>query len=68
MSIFIESKTPNQCRSHHQKMMTKFGTIQTIIKDLIQKSQTSNESENKIEQEKIDSEMEKEKEISTVLS
>lgn len=43
MSIFIESKTPNQCRSHHQKMMTKFGTIQTIIKDLIQNSQTSNE-------------------------
>lgn len=31
MSYEIGSKTPNQCRSHHQKMIIKFKTIQNII-------------------------------------
>ena len=35
MSDFIESKTPNQCRSHHQKVIKKFKTIEEAIKNYV---------------------------------
>lgn len=31
MSVFLVSKTPKQCRTHHQKMMIKFGKVENII-------------------------------------
>lgn len=52
MSIFIESKSPNQCRSHHQKMMAKFHSIEKIISQLIPKNQDTNPSEDKIKSKK----------------
>lgn len=27
----MASKTPKQCRTHHQKMMIKFGKVENII-------------------------------------
>lgn len=34
MSLFMVSKTPKQCRTHHQKMMIKFGSVEMIIEEL----------------------------------
>lgn len=31
MSQYVKSKNPEQCRSHHQKMVLKYGSIQGII-------------------------------------
>jgi len=31
MSLFIGSKTAGQCRSHHQKLLTKFKSLDKII-------------------------------------
>ncbi len=31
MSRYIQSRDSTQCRSHHQKMMTKYGSIARII-------------------------------------
>lgn len=31
MSLFIHSKFPEQCRTHHQKVLAKYGTIENII-------------------------------------
>lgn len=33
MSKYIKMRDPSQCRSHHQKMMTKFKSIQAIIQN-----------------------------------
>ena len=35
MSFFIGTKTSNQCRSHHQKMIQKYKTIDNIIHNMI---------------------------------
>jgi len=35
MSDFIQSKSPNQCRSHHQKVMKKFKTLEIALKNCI---------------------------------
>lgn len=43
MSHFIQSKNPEQCRSHHQKMVLKHGSIQNIIDfEAIKKSAIKN--------------------------
>ena len=34
MSKYIRGRTDSQCRSHHQKMLIKFETIEGIIEDL----------------------------------
>jgi hypothetical protein len=34
MSKFVKSKTSTQCRSHHQKMLLHYGSIQAIIDNL----------------------------------
>lgn len=41
MSSYIDSKTPTQYRSHHQKMIKKYNTIQNVIEELGSKSFTS---------------------------
>ena len=33
MSRAIKSRDTNQCRSHHQKMLTKFGSIERTIEE-----------------------------------
>ena len=35
MSLYIGSKTTQQCRTHHQKMNLKYGGIEGIIGSLI---------------------------------
>ena len=37
MSDFIQTRTSVQCRSHHQKMLKKYGTIKKIIHVLSKK-------------------------------
>jgi hypothetical protein len=32
MSEFIETRSPNQCRSHHQKMEKNYSSVSSIIK------------------------------------
>jgi hypothetical protein len=42
ISKLLKKRTPDQCRSHHQKLLTKKkGSIQFVIKEL--ESKTSNE-------------------------
>ena len=31
MSLSLRTKSPEQCRTHHQKIMTKYGTLDMII-------------------------------------
>ncbi len=31
MSHYIQKRGPDQCRSHHQKMSIKYGTLDSII-------------------------------------
>jgi hypothetical protein len=31
MSKYVKSRTPSQCRSHHQKMLVKCGSIGGIL-------------------------------------
>lgn len=31
MSNYIKTRNPEQCRSHHQKMMIKYGTLENIL-------------------------------------
>jgi hypothetical protein len=31
MSDVVESRTPSQCRTHHQKMLLRYGSIDSII-------------------------------------
>ena len=35
MSLNIRNKTPEQCRTHHQKAMKKYKKIDTIIAKLL---------------------------------
>lgn len=40
MSYYLGcSKTPEQCRTHHQKALQKFVTLDKIISDLVIKAQ-----------------------------
>jgi hypothetical protein len=32
MSVFIPTRTPDQCRSHHQKIQKAFQTVDKIIR------------------------------------
>ena len=34
ISGYVRTKTPNQCRSHHQKMMYRYGNLQEIIRNM----------------------------------
>ena len=36
MSLFMETKTPEQCRTHHQKVMGKYLRIEKIIINFIE--------------------------------
>ena len=31
MSAYIKTRTSNQCRSHHQKMLFRFGNYENIV-------------------------------------
>jgi hypothetical protein len=49
MSKIIKARNPSQCRSHHQKMLVRFGSVDAIIdhfKDLLvkKKDQLENDS------------------------
>jgi hypothetical protein len=34
MSKVIKSRTSCQCRSHHQKMLVKYGTIDNVLREM----------------------------------
>lgn len=34
MSKYVKTRTPTQCHTHHQKMMTRYGNIESIIDNL----------------------------------
>ena len=36
------TKSPEQCRTHHQKALQKYGTLEKIISELIQKTEKKN--------------------------
>jgi hypothetical protein len=38
MSKSVKSRTPQQCHSHHQKMIKKYGCVETIIMKLCEKN------------------------------
>ena len=47
MSSFIKTRNPNQCRSHHQKMLKYYSDIPAIISSIDQlekESKTVNEA------------------------
>ena len=53
MSQMVDSDRSNeQCRSHHQKMLKRFGTIEEIIKSL---GKEISEPQIKIEEDRISS-------------
>jgi hypothetical protein len=52
MSNHVKSKNSTQCRSHHQKMLVHYKTIQNIIRCLCA-DQEQNKNELKIEQEAV---------------
>ena len=53
MSFEIESKTPDQCRSHHQKMMMRYKSVENIIRGRVpgEESEVENRSEKSFETE-----------------
>jgi hypothetical protein len=38
LSKVVKTRTPVQCRSHHQKMIKKYGSIEAILKAFTQKT------------------------------
>ena len=45
MSQFLKTRTANQCRSHHQKMLKHYGTIEAIIQEINEKNEEKSEAE-----------------------
>lgn len=52
MSKKVKSRTPQQCHSHHQKMMKKYGSIPNILEKMNQQD-CKNSEEVKIERDQV---------------
>ncbi len=51
MSLYIDSKSAAQCRSHHQKMLKKYQSVHNIIDQLISKVVRCKKPETKLKNE-----------------
>lgn len=51
MSKKVKTRSPQQCHSHHQKMIKKYGTIDNIINDVQNKA--GKESEAKVDRDHV---------------
>lgn len=51
MSSFMGSRTPKQCRSHHQKMFRKFNTVDEIIRGIQKECEKRGKGKGKEEKE-----------------
>ena len=47
LSKAINTRTPDQCRSHHQKMQLKYGSIDNIVESLRRRLEEEAETEKK---------------------
>jgi hypothetical protein len=50
MSKLVKTRNPIQCRSHHQKMLAKFGSLENIIEEFRELISDKNTKETSSEQ------------------
>lgn len=51
MSKKVKTRSPQQCHSHHQKMIKKYGTIDNIINDV--QNEAGKDSEDKVDRDHV---------------